>query len=376
MSIIVSVRQQDRITFERRGVYMMKKNINLKQVFVLFTMVFVLNCTQEVLAAVSITFTNTPTEISPEEILDISFDYLKTGDVEEKRLVFICEMRQMGSDNTLVKVIDDNGGSGYSDSSGTVLCNITVPSDASGEVYFSANAVPWSMNREIVAMYESYPTDGTYDYLWYGGSYGVSQDIYYLGVLIAPTDASNTTYCSGITFETYVLASEIYNSSYSHTYIGNILSSNEMENFRKRWYGVGWETYDPEKKLSAKAIPEWGLGEEITDFEDVQKGDSVQIWRSISGSGHSVIFVEWVRDGVTQEIEGFTYWSSQGSTDGIGYNTEYFGDTYGEVDPDQFWVARMKKPRDEADYGWALGEADTSLNPTGIVNANILWLEY
>ena len=39
----------------------------------------------------------------------------------------------------------------------------------------------------------------------------------------------------------------------------------------------------------------YGLGEPILDWVDILPGDPVQLWR-FSGSGHSVIFIDWVTD--------------------------------------------------------------------------------
>ena len=86
------------------------------------------------------------------------------------------------------------------------------------------------------------------------------------------------------------------------------------------------------------------MGERVTDWADIRPGDVLQFWRH-SGSGHNNLFVEWVYDG-DGEIAGVTYWSTQSSTDGVGYNTEYFGTGGSSIDPSSFFAARVYMPED------------------------------
>ena len=70
---------------------------------------------------------------------------------------------------------------------------------------------------------------------------------------------------------------------------------------------------------------------------DARRGDFAQIWRN-NGSGHSVVFLDWVReDGA---IVGLRYWSTQPATDGIGERVERFDGERG-VDREQIWLARV-----------------------------------
>jgi len=87
-----------------------------------------------------------------------------------------------------------------------------------------------------------------------------------------------------------------------------------------------------------------GLGYTITygeesKFEDVQMYDFCDISRS-TGTGHSVVFINWVRDG-SNNIIGLQYYSSQGSTNGQGYNTEYFYGSGGTVLKSYFHAGRV-----------------------------------
>lgn len=308
--------------------------------------------------AVALQFPDLPVQARPG---NVSFDlqFQKPAEIEESRLVFLFEARRASDHSLVASGVNDNSGHGHKGASGLIRATLPIPADFTGEVYFTARAVPWSLNRAVCAWYEAYPRDGTYTYAWKSGSYGVTQDIYYLGTLIAPAPGDNTTYCSGLTFETFTLSYLQYSQAWGDGKIGSLTSS-QLKNFRLVWYGVTDADH-----LSGRAISDYGLGEEITDWEEVQRGDFVQIWRR-SGSGHSVVFVNWVR-GTDNEITGFRYWSTQTSTNGIGYQTEYFGETSG-VNRSRFWPARIRKPRDAADVEWTLGLADTSATPTRIAS--------
>jgi hypothetical protein len=62
----------------------------------------------------------------------------------------------------------------------------------------------------------------------------------------------------------------------------------------------------------------------------------------LSRGGHSVLFLAWIE--VEGRRVGFNYLSSQGSTNGIGYNAEFFADTElgnGRVDRARVHFARL-----------------------------------
>ena len=86
-----------------------------------------------------------------------------------------------------------------------------------------------------------------------------------------------------------------------------------------------------------------GIGRAI-DPNDARPGDFATFQRVGRGAGHSVIFLEYVRDrGV---IVGVKYRSSQPGTDGIGDAVEYFassGYRYANVDPKRFYVCRLNR---------------------------------
>ena len=45
-------------------------------------------------------------------------------------------------------------------------------------------------------------------------------------------------------------------------------------------------------------------------------------------------------------IIGVRYWSTQGSTSGVGYNEEFFGASGSRIDPGYFYASRMAMPED------------------------------
>ncbi len=281
----------------------------------------------------------------------VAFD--KPTTAAEQRVVLRVQLRSFPDDVVLAEEVLDNSGHGIRANSESHAVEFAVPGDVAA-VYVSAWAVPWSLNRAVVDHYNTYPMDGTYRYAWISNSYGVTQDLYYLGTLIAPTIPDHTTYCSGITFETFLLAWQGYNTQYGHDRIAG-MSASSMQAFRRVWYGV-----TDVDRLVARAISDYGVGEQISDWEEVQEGDFVQLWRH-SGSGHSVVFLNWERN-TANTIIGFRYWSTQSSTNGIGIRSEFFGETSG-VNPARFWPGRLRKPRDDADFDWALGQADTRIAP-------------
>lgn len=311
-----------------------------------------------------------PDVLEPGENAVVNCHVIKTVDEPEQRIVVRVDLHNAVSGEKVSGTILDNGGAGYKGKTVNVNASVPVPADAVGSYYFQVTAAPWSFNRAIVEKMESYPVDGTFTYKWLlTGGYGVTQDVWYKGTLVAPSDHDNTCYCSGLAFEVFVLAWNEYNEQYGHTQIGDIPNASVMSAFRRVWYG----NYPETEKLATRAIPEWGVGVEIVDWEEAQKGDACQLWRH-SGSGHNPIFVNWRRNS-SGEITGVRYWGSQGTTNGIGYAHENFGTT-SNMNPERFYLARAKKPRDQADYDWALGMGDTSDRPS-VVNAGIgTWAEY
>jgi hypothetical protein len=191
---------------------------------------------------------------------------------------------------------------------------------------------------EILA---TYPTDGSYEYYWPSGSSwgGNPNDIFYLSQLFSEGDDQNRSFCVGLTIEVFMRAFEEINAEYGGDGSVNGISFDELYEFRTDWFvreldGTG----------IVEAMENYGIGELVTDLDDVRTGDIVQFWRQ-SGSGHNVIFIDWETDSAGNRT-GFEYWGTQGSTDGIGYASEYFGSSGSYVDPNFFFPGRLWMPED------------------------------
>ena len=194
-------------------------------------------------------------------------------------------------------------------------------------------------NALVLDILQSYATDGTHDYYWPadGGWYGTTRDVVYRGTTVAEGDPAGRCYCVGLTWEVMLRAFELADSTTGGDGTLNGLSVSQLNEFRVDWfvrdlYGDGVVT----------ALENYGLGEQVRSWTDVEPGDFVQFWRN-SGSGHSVIFMDWETNS-SGDVSGFRYWSTQSSTDGISYNSEYFGTTGSSVNASYFFVARALMP--------------------------------
>lgn len=323
-----------------------------------------------VVAATMATIPNPPATLLPGETIPIEVRFTRTGDVAEKRVIVRLDLHSAATGEKVAGSFADNNRNGYTGNTGQVTCYVKAPHNASGSYYFKATVSPWSLNRAVLAQYKSYPTDGTFTYKWDGG-YGVTRDIFYKDTLICPSNYDNTCYCSGLAFETFIFASNQYNAQYGHSQIGAMATAPNMQSFRRLWYGT---TAIDRDKLAAYALPQWDAGIEITDWEEAQEGDFVQLWRN-SGSGHNPVFVNWVRD-QTNTITGVHYWGTQSTSDGIGYNTEFFGTAGSRLDRNRFYLGRARKPRDQADYEWELATTSTANRPTAVGTGVEDWLQY
>lgn len=222
---------------------------------------------------------------------------------------------------------------GYSNGDAVAEHNIDITVDAGTEPLQS------DFNDIVLNIIDTYPIDGSHGYYWpsSGGWLGTTQDIWYQGTLIAEGDSSNRSYCVGLTFETFMRSWEIADIESSGDGTINGMTVSDVQNFRIDWYVRDLLGAGP-----ADAVENYGIGELVTDWDDVQAGDFLQFWRN-SGSGHNVIFIDWEYDTNNNRI-GFLYWSTQSSTDGIGYNSEYFGSTGSSVDAQYFFPARVYMP--------------------------------
>lgn len=198
-----------------------------------------------------------------------------------------------------------------------------------------------SFNDYVVDVLEEYHRDGRYPYSWVSGYHGVTQDLYYKGTKIAKanSDSSHSTYCSGVTFEVYFRAIKRLQQDLNLGEDINGMSASNFSDFMSKWYVA-----QDSRRGPSYALQSYGLGDRINEMKDVKKGDFVQIWRT-SGSGHSVIFMNWTTN-TAGDTTGMKYWSTQTSTNGVNYNTEYFSGLGGNIDKAHTYYSRGKKPED------------------------------
>jgi hypothetical protein len=198
-----------------------------------------------------------------------------------------------------------------------------------------------SFNEHIINIIDDYENDGSYPYSWVSGYKGVSRDLYYHGEKIANAnpDSSHSTYCCGLTFEVYFRSIMEYNKGQGYPQDLNGMKVEDFDDFISLWFVQEVKGDGPGLALEA-----YGLGQKIEKMKDVKKGDFVQIWRT-SGSGHSVIFINWT---VNEEGDttGMRYWSTQPGTNGANYNTEYFSGFGGKVDRSVTHYSRAFAPED------------------------------
>jgi len=198
-----------------------------------------------------------------------------------------------------------------------------------------------NFNSYILTVIEEYERDGSYPYSRVNNYKGVSRDLYYNGTKIANAnpDSSHSTFCCGLTFEVYFRTIMRYYKDHGYPENINNMRAEDFNHFISLWFVQETKGDGP-----GIALETYGLGDKISNMSDVQKGDFVQIWRT-SGSGHSVIFINWV---ISDEGDttGMKYWSTQPGTNGANYNTEYFDGFGGKVDKAHTHYSRAKSPKD------------------------------
>ena len=193
------------------------------------------------------------------------------------------------------------------------------------------------LNNYVLDVIKTYNLEeGSYPYLLnndYENYNGVTEDIYYKGELILKAHPSKRKYshCTGITFEVFFKAMQSRNQA----------NGIDVNDFNLTWYVA--KGPKSESNL-AVAIEKYGLGNRITNLEEVAPGDFIDLSRE-NNTGHAVIFIDWIREG--NRIIGLKHWSSQQSTEGISYKKEYFnvrdsnGKKYGNVIFDSLNIARI-----------------------------------
>ncbi len=178
---------------------------------------------------------------------------------------------------------------------------------------------PGGLNPVVLKVLSEYPTDGTHKYYWpKGGAWeGTTRDLDYGGSRIATGDPQKRAYCCGITFEVFFRSFERWCAETKRPFRIGSLDAGGLTRFRQRWYGIG-----SGRGLVTDALEADGIGARVADPEQARPGDFAQLWRK-NGSGHSVIFLEWVRDAGGART-GISYWSANGGR-GISRATETFG---------------------------------------------------
>jgi hypothetical protein len=186
-----------------------------------------------------------------------------------------------------------------------------------------------SLNHYVLKVISAYPQAGSYPYhcSWTPREYdiynGVTQDLWYKGMVVAKAypDGSRCSYCCGFTFEAFVRAMKLRNVQKGLEMDDfNGMTFNDLFNLLQIWYIEG--DGDSERR----GIVAYGLGRAITDPEQARAGDFLSYDFAPSG-GHSVIFIEWVRD-AQNKIVGLKYFSSNLSgTRGVGYGSASFSDS-------------------------------------------------
>ncbi len=221
---------------------------------------------------------------------------------------------------------------------------VEVPSRKGGSE--SRAALYYDLNPYVLSVIKTYPT-GRYPYLLntdYANYNGVTENISYQGQLLlkAHPSGNKASHCSGITFEVFFKAMQQRNREVGlSTSDFNGMNREQMKDFMLTWYVANGS-----KAVSniAVAVERYGLGKQIHRLEQAKAGDFVDISRE-NWTGHTVVLINWIwKDG---KIIGLKYWSSQGTTNGIDYKTEYFnvpdanGVPYGNVIIDQVYIARV-----------------------------------
>jgi hypothetical protein len=186
---------------------------------------------------------------------------------------------------------------------------------------------PVDINQQILTLADSV-SGGGYNKKFAGS--GVPKALVVNDYEMLPA-ATEGTYCSGFTCWA---ATETMREQG----LLKDMTAEQLKKFQQTWYGAEGFEKGKSESLSTKALEDFGLGKAVSR-EEATAGDIAQIWRN-DGSGHSVIFKDWVKDD-QGNITGIKYRSSQGSTDGIGDRTEMFKER--GINPDKIYVGRIGK---------------------------------
>ena len=245
-----------------------------------------------------------------------------------------------------------------------------------------SEALP-EFNNIVLDFIREYPADGTHKYWWprkgESNYSGCTRDLYLGGECVMKGEPQKRTFCCGMTLEIFLVSYEKWLEKHGGEN-ASLISSDKWKRFQKLWFvlntnGPGpsaaleefrlGRTIEPDMALPGDFVQIWRTPEDVLagptiepdmalpgDFvqfwrnpEEFRRGrtiepdmalppgDLAQIWRGLKivkeiPTGHSVIFLNWVRD-KADKIEGVHYWSTQVVTNGIGDRTEYFGSNGG-----------------------------------------------
>ncbi|MFH1529990.1 MAG: hypothetical protein ABIK09_04540 [Pseudomonadota bacterium] len=209
-----------------------------------------------------------------------------------------------------------------------------------------------------------YPKDGTYGYCFNNSScepdvaiyFGMVHDGYYLGENLF--EGTGRCYCCGHTLEIFLDAYRRWQLDNgvpeTQQYGGLTLADMDVGAFYQHWFG--WGVGDVSSSANALEYAGIGVNLYIGDWDKALPGDFVNFSRS-NGTGHAVIFVDWVtEDG---EIAGMRYYSCNGGGEshpdpddpenahgisGPSFQTEYFTDAGGSVLKSYVFIGRAFDP--------------------------------
>gem|GEM_PF-2422962 len=208
------------------------------------------------------------------------------------------------------------------------------------------NELNADLNQYVLNIIKSYKI-GNYPYLLnndYMNYNGVTMNLYYQNKLLlkAHPSGSKASHCVGLTFEVMLRALQERNKKLG-------LSSDDINGMSyKDMYDMAliWFVSSGNKKTNNLhiAVEKYGIGKAIHNLKEAKAGDFIDISRE-NNTGHTGVFMNWIKEG--DKIIGFRYWSTQTSTNGIDYRTEYFnvldskGKKYGNVMMDMVFLARI-----------------------------------
>jgi hypothetical protein len=189
--------------------------------------------------------------------------------------------------------------------------------------------------RHVLAVVESYPTDGTHRYWWptEGAWRGNARTLRYEESVVAEGDPEGRCHCCGLTFEVFLQAWQRWAKETGRPERILDLDVEGVRRLQTQWFGS-----PQDRSCLHTAIVGNGLGRRIERLDDARPGDFVQLWRT-NGTGHSAVFLEAVRE--DGRIVGLRYWSTQGSTNGVARHVERFADAGGTVTRDELWICRV-----------------------------------